>query len=335
MTFPPHMSLFISTLILGSFMSLSANHWLFIWMGLELNLLSFIPLICSTTHTQESEAAVKYFLAQAFGSGLLLLGSINMYWTPQLLMNSQPLSWFLLMGLLVKLGMPPCHFWFPLVTASLSWPMVLVLLTWQKIVPMMLLFYIFFNFTPKIMILILVSGALIGGLGGLNQSQLRPILAYSSIGHMTWMISGSMASLSASLFYLLIYILISSALIIMMWNYSMPLSSLLDNLSSTPPIFLFSILILLLSLGGLPPLLGFIPKWLTLQALTQINIMIPLILIMGSVLNLIYYLNVVFISSMSLNKPSILTSNKGPHRISSLFMGTTLLGAAPLSLMLT
>nr|AVW86176.1 NADH dehydrogenase subunit 2 [Eulepethus nanhaiensis] len=333
MTSIPYLFLFFSSLILGSVMSLSANHWLYVWMGLELNLLSFIPLITMSKINQETESAVKYFLAQAMGSGILILGAISFSFSTQTLLPPNLLSLFIILGLLIKLGMPPCHFWFPLVMSGLSWPMCLILTTWQKLIPMLILFFSISSPLSLLFFLIIISGSLIGGLGGLNQTRLRPLLAYSSIGHMTWMFAASLISSSISLIYLLSYIIITFSLMLMIWWASFYSQSSLNNIQFLAPVFSMSMALLLLSLGGIPPFFGFLPKWLILESFSQINFLIPLFLILGSVLNLFYYLNILFISSiksskMTLISPPSLTLNP----TIPILLATMTLGLAPISI---
>nr|AVW86045.1 NADH dehydrogenase subunit 2 [Branchinotogluma japonicus] len=322
----PFTTLFSSTLILGSILALSSTQWIFVWLGLELNLMSFIPLLTASNMYNESEASMKYFLAQALGSGLILLGSLTFFINPQILMNPNLMNLFLLLGLITKLGIPPCHFWFPSVMSMISWPMCMILTTWQKLVPMVILFY---NIVPSMnffFITIILLSSILGGLGGLNQTQLRPLLAYSSIGHMSWMIAASTSSYSCSLIYLIIYIMITLPLMTLLWS-----SSSLSNLSSlsfsnTSPSHNTFLFLLLMSLGGLPPFLGFFPKWMVMETLSSSFILIIFITLLGSVINLYYYLNLMFINILTPSFKPLLT-----HKFST--QGTTYI--LPLSASIT
>nr|AVW86189.1 NADH dehydrogenase subunit 2 [Iphione sp. YZ-2018] len=305
MTLFPFMTLFSSTLTLGTFMSMSASHWLFIWMGLELNLLSFIPLLTMSSTNQESEAAMKYFLAQALGSGLILLGGILMSSNLQMITALLPSILIIMSGVLLKLGLPPCHFWYPSVMTSISWFMCLILSTWQKIIPLIILSYLF-NLLPSTLIIILIgSSSFIGGLGGLNQSQLRPLMAYSSIGHLSWVMAGSLFSFSFAMTYFCLYTVITAAFMITMMFMNASSNMSIGSMLLYPPIHHIIIASILLSLGGVPPLSGFFTKWLIIQASSQISTLITAILILGSLMNLFYYLNIVFLTSTSSTPPLI------------------------------
>lgn len=151
-------------------MRISASSWFVCWIGMELNLLSFIAMM-------RGEVAAIYFLAQVTGSALFLLGPIM-----------GELGWrsagvVLLLGLFVKMGSVPAYFWFPAVLRGLSWGAGFILLTWQKLGPVVLCGVGSINEVGLFLILGLAN-TVVGGLGGLNQTQLRPILGYSSISHL-------------------------------------------------------------------------------------------------------------------------------------------------------
>lgn len=286
----PSSPLFFLTLILGTLISISSNSWIFIWIGLELNLLSFIPLLASSSSNQETSAIIKYFLVQAIASGLLLLFSTILLYDQPIFSNLSLIS--LMLALIVKAGLPPCHFWLPSVISSLNWLLCAILATWQKVAPITILIFLTLpnNF---LLISFLILGILVSGLGGLNQTQTRSILAYSSIGHISWIVTTSIFSSSSALIYLILYILLSLPLFI-----AFSLSNLNSAKNKSRPIiplnFIIFIPLFLISLGGLPPLTGFVPKWLALETLTPNAFPLSIALILGSTLNLSYYLNLSF-----------------------------------------
>uniref|UniRef100_UPI0030E00F39 NADH dehydrogenase subunit 2 n=1 Tax=Glyphohesione klatti TaxID=3053539 RepID=UPI0030E00F39 len=292
----PFSSMFISSLMISSLAAISSNNWLFIWMGLEINLLSFIPLLFMSQMNQETEAAMKYFLIQSTASGILLLGASGIMFNLFLFSGPKFSSFMLIIALATKLGMAPCHFWFPSVMSSLSWPMCFILSTWQKLVP---LFLILMLLAPKtnfyMLMLISLSSSIIGGMGGMNQSQLRPLLAYSSIGHMSWVVTTSLFSTSISMMYFTIYVMIILSMMSTLLLLSMQSNPHSINMSKINPLISMSLMVSILSLGGLPPLTGFMPKWFAIQLLLMNqNFLITLLLVLGSLMNLFYYLNIFF-----------------------------------------
>nr|QYK19536.1 NADH dehydrogenase subunit 2 [Neoamphitrite affinis] len=281
----PYMFLFSTTLMLGILITLTSNNWLFIWVGLELNLYSFIPLMLQNQNNQEKEAAIKYFLVQALASIILLITTIP----------TQNTNWpiLLLLALLMKLGMAPCHFWLPSIMVSLSWTLCWILSTLQKIAPMIMLTQSFSHYSPLLMYLTSTMSAMTGGFGAMNLTQLRSILAFSSIGHMGWMTAAALISPSISMFYFMSYIIIISATIqpLSLISLLMNTNHLLNKIA--PKMLKLSLIMNILSLGGLPPLFGFFPKLMVLTALTNMNfILLPFILILSSTLNLFYYMKI-------------------------------------------
>nr|YP_009865004.1 NADH dehydrogenase subunit 2 [Carpilius maculatus]QKE42642.1 NADH dehydrogenase subunit 2 [Carpilius maculatus] len=288
MFFPISSLFFIFFLLSGSILSISSSSWFGAWIGLELNLLSFIPLITIKMNPYFSEAALKYFLIQALASTIIILSSS----TSMLLPNLSSL--LLLLALLLKLGVAPFHFWFPQVMEGLSWPQTLILMSIQKLAPMFLISYLMTNMMlMKILILFSIFSALIGAIGGLNVLKLRTILAYSSINHMSWMLIAISINDMLWLTYFLFYVLISSS-IIFLFNkiQAFSISDILNSNFKTS-FYSLSLPLALLSLGGLPPFSGFIPKWMMIQILMLNNMFIPLFfLLISALITLYFYLRI-------------------------------------------
>nr|QGX06388.1 NADH dehydrogenase subunit 2 [Microperla geei] len=293
----PTKLLFFMTLLSGTLISISANSWYGAWMGLEINLLSFIPLMSSTKNLMSTEASLKYFLTQALASATLLftviLASLMLNSPNSLIMNNNYLIILINSSLLLKMGAAPFHFWFPGVMEGLSWSNILLLMTWQKIAPMMLLSY---NLSMDMfMTTIIISSIIIGSLGGLNQTSLRKILAYSSINHLGWLISAMFLSETVWNIYFSTYVFLSSTLVFMFQSLKLSHVNQIFSMNFIPPVIKFSLFLTLLSLGGLPPFLGFLPKWIVIQSLAS-NGMTLLVITMTvmTLITLFYYLRTAF-----------------------------------------
>nr|WGT93145.1 NADH dehydrogenase subunit 2 [Geocapromys ingrahami] len=294
-----------TTLILGTLITLISSHWLLMWMGLEMSMLSIIPILMSKSNPRSTEAATKYFLTQATASMIFLLSIImTMMHSGQwsiLHTNNQIVSLILTLALIMKLGLAPFHFWVPEVTQGSSLIAGMILLTWQKIAPLSILIQI----SPMINQTMIISSALLstllGGWGGLNQTQLRKILAYSSIAHMGWMLVVMNFNPSISLFNLMIYIIMTISLFATL-HMNNNLSTLsLSNVWSTAPPTIIIILLTLLSMGGLPPLTGFSPKWIIIQELVKNNnIVIPTLMTIMALLNLYFYVRLTYSTTLTL-----------------------------------
>nr|YP_010238571.1 NADH dehydrogenase subunit 2 [Cephenemyia stimulator]QTE20628.1 NADH dehydrogenase subunit 2 [Cephenemyia stimulator] len=287
--------LFFSILLMGTLISISANSWLGAWMGLEINLLSFIPLM-SDNKLMSTEASLKYFLTQALASSVLLFAVIMFLLNLNIKNSTLFTESMIFSSLLLKSGSAPFHFWFPNVMEGLSWFNSLILMTWQKIAPMMLMSYIILK--PLIMVSIIFS-SLIGALGGLNQTSLRKLMAYSSINHLSWML---MAMFNNNLLWITYFIFYTFLTFTMIYLFNLFKISHINQLFSLPfysKIMKFFIFINLLSLGGLPPFLGFLPKWLVIQSLTMNNQMTILsFMVFMTLITLYFYMRLTYSAFM-------------------------------------
>lgn len=284
-----------SIIVLSSLIAISSTNWLFLWTALELNLLRFIPIIIRSKKNQETEATVKYFIVQAIGSRVLLIRRISLWFRYNLNTPLQYPSLLIFIALVLKIGIVPCHIWYPSVITSISWFSALILSTWQKLAPLII---VTFTFTKSISYLIVALAginAIVGGLVGINQSHLRTIIAYSSITHIGWIIRLiAIFKPVATITYFIIYSIIIAPIFIIFHIKNIRNTNSSNKLISQSPIYNILIPVLLLSLRGLPPLTGFIPKWITINIIANINPTLTLILIAGAIINTYFYLNIAF-----------------------------------------
>nr|UKG18975.1 NADH dehydrogenase subunit 2 [Dendrolimus punctatus] len=286
---------FMFILIFSTLISISSNSWFGCWIGLEINLLSFIPLISNSNNLLMSEASLKYFLTQSIAS-INLLFSILM---KMILLKNFDLNNFLSIminsSLLMKMGSAPFHFWFPNIVEGLSWFNNFILMSWQKITPMILLSYYMNN---NFLLIMMMINIMIGAIGGLNQTSLRKLMAYSSINNLGWMIFAITISENLWIFYFTTYSFLISIMIFMFYNLNMFFINQLfiNNMNSMIKINLF---INFLSLGGLPPFIGFLPKWIIINFLINNKMfLLSFIFIMMSLIMLFFYIRIIYSSLM-------------------------------------
>nr|UPX88603.1 NADH dehydrogenase subunit 2 [Pholidoptera griseoaptera] len=293
----PAKILFTSMLLLGTIIATTATSWLGVWMGLEINLLSFIPLMTNSKNIMSTEASLKYFLVQALASAMLLFSIILMYmlFKSPLTMGTNIFQILICSTLMLKMGAAPFHFWFPATMEGLSWKNCFILMTWQKIAPLMLLAYVI---EMNIFIsMIIVMSVLIGSLGGLNQSSLRKLMAYSSINHVGWMISAMVIGENIWELYFMVYTLLSLSIILIFSTHH--IYHINQNFLMMPHdrVTKSCMFLLLLSLGGLPPFLGFFPKWLIIQTMTDMNYQfIVVTMVVMTLITLFFYLRLTFLA---------------------------------------
>nr|UYI30587.1 NADH dehydrogenase subunit 2 [Hadrosciurus sp. 3 EFA-2022] len=293
------------TLFSGTMVTLFSSHWLLIWIGLEMSLLAIIPILMSKPNPRSIEAASKYFLIQATASMILMMAAIiNFYSTGEwsILNTINYLSSFMMtMALSMKMGLAPFHLWLPEVTQGTPLMSGLILLTWQKIAPISIMFQIAPSINYTLIMTMALMSILLGGWGGLNQTQLRKILAYSSIAHMGWMMAIISFNPTLSILNLLIYMMLTTNMF-MLFYYNKKTSTLsLSNSWNKSPLLVSIILVVLMSLGGLPPLTGFSPKWMIIKELvSNNNIILPTSMAILALLNLYFYMRLIYSTSLTL-----------------------------------
>nr|YP_514724.1 NADH dehydrogenase subunit 2 [Grasseichthys gabonensis]BAE79956.1 NADH dehydrogenase subunit 2 [Grasseichthys gabonensis] len=296
---PYVLSMIISSLGLGTTLTFLSSHWLLAWMGLEINTLAIMPLMAKQHHPRAVEATTKYFLTQATAAALILFATTTNAWlTGEWSIDnlSHPAAMTLTtIAIALKIGLAPVHFWLPEVLQGLNLTTGLILSTWQKLAPMALIIQIAPNTDQLVLTALGVLSTLVGGWGGLNQTQLRKILAYSSIAHLGWMIIILQYAPHLTTLTLTIYILMTSTMFMALSYSSATKMSTLTLKWTKNPTLLTVTALSLLSLGGLPPLTGFMPKWLILQELAKQDIpLTATIMAMSALLSLFFYLRLCY-----------------------------------------
>nr|AEL17470.1 NADH dehydrogenase subunit 2 [Paradoxornis atrosuperciliaris]AHY87167.1 NADH dehydrogenase subunit 2 [Paradoxornis atrosuperciliaris] len=297
--------IFTISLFLGTTITISSNHWITAWAGLEINTLAVLPMISKSHHPRAIEAATKYFLTQATASALVLFASMtNAWYTGQwdITQLTHPTSCLILTSAIaMKLGLVPFHFWFPEVLQGSPLTTGLLLSTIMKFPPIVLFVMTSHSLNPTLLTCMAISSAALGGWMGLNQTQIRKIMAFSSISHLGWMaiILSYDPKLTLLNFYL--YSLMTTAVFLTLnTNKVLNLSTLMTTWAKNPPLNAM-LLLTLLSLAGLPPLTGFLPKWLIIQELTKQDMAIAATIIsLLSLLGLFFYLRLAYCATITL-----------------------------------
>nr|AAG00637.2 NADH dehydrogenase subunit 2 [Moloch horridus] len=316
---PPMASLMIALGIsLSTLMVMSANHWLMAWLGLELNMISVLPMITKQKHPRSTEAATKYFLTQATASSILLLSStLNAWQTGSwdiTQLNNKLSCTLMISALTMKMGAAPTHFWLPEVLQGSTLTTALLMTTWQKIAPITLMYTISNHIQSNITLLIGTLSILVGGWGGINQTQLRKMMAYSSIAHSGWTITVISISPNIALLNIIIYMTISTPIFLLLTTTSTKTLQTMTTTWITSPTSALLLTLLLLSTASLPPLTGFTPKLLMLDTLTTHKLApLAMTLALLSLLSLTFYLRTAYLlTSMA---PPITTQSTTTWRL--------------------
>nr|AAL90498.1 NADH dehydrogenase subunit 2 [Calumma hilleniusi] len=331
-------------LILGTIITASSHHWLMAWTGLELNMLSMLVIIVKPKNPRAAEAAIKYFLIQTIASTLMLFSStINTIQTGHWDMSQMTDKYactVLLLAMTMKIGAAPIYFWLPEVMQGTTTMTALIIASWQKIAPITILFMTHNNMPPKIMMTIGIMSTIIGGWGSINQTQLRKLMAYSSITNLGWTMIIFTTSPHTAALNIIIYMIMLIPSFMLIKNMSM--KTLRDSTTTwtTSPMANTLLTLMLLSLSGLPPLTGFTPKLLILNELILQNLTpTAAMMAMASLISLFFYVRTTYVTTMT--TPPILSPttmkwrlNQPQQKLMSLFIPLSLM-ALPLMPILT
>nr|QKI84858.1 NADH dehydrogenase subunit 2 [Aspidoscelis gularis] len=329
-------SILVLSLITGTLITMNSNHWLLAWLGLEINMMAIVPMISKTHHPRATEATIKYFLAQT-GASLLMLfaSSTNAWhtgtWDITQLTNLTSCT-TLTIALCMKIGLAPMHLWLPEVMQGTTLKMALIIATWQKLAPMSLILMTSNSHSKLLLMLMATLSIIIGGWGGLNQTQLRKIMAYSSIANMGWMMIILQQAPKLTTLTLILYIMVTTTMFMTLTPQKTKTIKTIGTTWTLSPSLTIITMLTLTSLGGLPPMTGFMPKWLILEKLLSEN-MTPLATIaaMATLLSLFFYLRLFYTTTMTISPNTTNTTQK--WRLQTKTM-TIIMLTTPMTLML-
>ena len=264
------------------------------WIGMEINILSFIPLITNLKNINYSEAAINYFLIQALASSIILI-SINISRFKSnfsFYIIERPSSPYILIStIILKIGSAPFQFWIINVIENLNWINNLIIITLQKVAPITVTWQLIK--IEKTILIFVITSVIIGALGGLNQISIRKIIAFSSLNQIGWIIITLLFNKSLWTTYIIIYSIVNTSVIILIHSNKAFFINQIVTSNKNSNISKIILATNLISIGGLPPMLGFIPKWIVVQTLIINKILlINSVMIIIRLITLFFYLKI-------------------------------------------
>nr|QAX90618.1 NADH dehydrogenase subunit 2 [Haemaphysalis flava] len=271
--------------------SISSNHWFIYWIMMEMNMMMFIPIM-KYNKLENCNSMISYFIVQSFSSILFFMSAsmihMNYSYFMEILIN---------ISVLIKLGMIPFHFWLISISEVLDYNSFLLILTIQKIIPL----FILFKMKTEISLFISILSLMMSSIMIFNLKMLKKILIFSSISHLSWMIILMFILSNFWISYMIIYFLMINSIVnFLKKNMIMSLNGLTSNKISVNE--KISIIISMMSLGGMPPLLGFVIKFIAIKLIIKYSMILMMILIMSSLINIFIYIRMIM--------PVLLTFNK-------------------------
>ena len=310
--------------ILGMFVMISSNDLIVFYMGLELQSLALYVLASfNRDNLLSSESGVKYFILSALSSGLLLYGCSLIYGfsgstnfnliSQNITDTGYGLSFgivFILVGLAFKISAVPFHMWAPDVYEGSPTSVTIFFAILPKIAALTVfirfLYVPFINMVDQWQIIIVflsVASMIFGAVAAIGQKNLKRLVAYSSIGHMGYALAGLAVNtnegIQSSIIYISIYLVMNLALFSCLFMirkdkvYFEKINDL-SGLSKNHPILSFSLLIILFSLAGIPPLAGFFAKFYIFMAVIEVEMYaLAIIGLLSTVISAFYYLRII------------------------------------------
>nr|YP_010447219.1 NADH dehydrogenase subunit 2 [Lottia goshimai]UTM92227.1 NADH dehydrogenase subunit 2 [Lottia peitaihoensis] len=341
---PASLLFFVLTLTSG-LLVISSSSWIFSFAGLVLNTAAITPNLIqfSPFGWKSGEAAGKYFLVQAKASSTFALGSaVFWHWDSptQIFLGLTPTEWgliFLFSSMILKLGLFPFYAWIPGVMSGLSWTNCWLVLTWQKYFPLVIALQVTTssasNFFQSIVMLTVSTTAILGALLGLGQTNLRALVAYSSLVHGSWSLMASILGMKTLALYMIVYTCTLGTTVFMFSRSSA--RSVQDPkilVSVSPAATILSIL----SLAGAPPLLGFFGKWLVIAQWTNMEMVtLPLSAsLLGSLISLNFYLSMCWGLFWASSSELSLKKLPNPTHLSTVF-SLNILASMQMALLIT
>ena len=344
--------------VIGMLLMSSSMDLISLYMALELQSLPlYVIAAINRDNLKSSEAGLKYFILGALSSGLLLFGMSLVYgavgdtsfssiseFSSQGMTNLLLIGLvFMLAGLAFKISLVPFHMWTPDVYEGAPTPVTAFFAIVPKIAAMTVMIrFTFFAFDSSIsswqqvIVILSLLSMILGSFAAIMQTNLKRLMAYSSIAHMGYALvgiaSGILEGISGLLIYMLIYIVMnigSFIIILSMRRDNQSVEDIYDlkGISKTHPFIAFSFVILMFSMAGIPPLAGFFGKWVVFYSAVNSGLLfLAVIGVLTSVVGAFYYLRIIKIMYFEENEVKLdIIDNKSSMLILGLMIAIIVL----------
>lgn len=322
----PEFSLLVLLAVVGMMLMISANDLMSLYMAVELQSLPlYVVAAMRTNSLRSSEAGLKYFLLGALSSGMLLYGASLVYGfagttsfdgiSAAVASGTLPVAFvvgmvFMICGIAFKISAAPFHMWTPDVYEGSPTPVTALFAIAPKVAAMALMMRLTYGAFgsisvewSQVLVALSIASMVIGAFGAIMQTDIKRMMAYSSIAHMGYALAGlaagSHAGVLGVIIYMTGYIFMGAgtfAIILMMRREGKSATKIEDlrGLSKTHPLFAVGLLVMMFSMAGIPPLAGFFGKWYVFLAAVNAGL-IPLAVIgvLMSVVGAFYYLRII------------------------------------------
>nr|UAT98539.1 NADH dehydrogenase subunit 2 [Neoalcathous huangshanana] len=304
-------TMFLVILTLSVMMSMSSNNFMTTWISMEINLISFVPIMKKSN--KMNEQSMKYLIIQSVASSIMMASMI---------INSivnHPINESILMmtGVLMSMGMMPFHLWLPMTMQMMSWKICSMMMTMQKIIPTIVAAQMT---SMKLMMLPMAMSMFMGPVAGMKQTSMKKMMAYSSITNSPIMITCLKLSKQQFFLFFSMYSMINIFMINLMESNNINFMNQLNNQTNMTKL---SMMTSAMSMSGMPPTTGFLIKWMIIKSSMEMSIIMPMIMVSSSMISTFMYLNM-FIPSMMKNTENKIKNKMNKNTKSTMLMLTKL-----------
>nr|AIA77270.1 NADH dehydrogenase subunit 2 [Frankliniella occidentalis] len=279
---------FFMLIFLSIFLALSSSNFVSMWMSFEINFYSFLPLLINKKVYESEKSMMMYFWIQSIASNSFIFFML----ISKILKNDELINYLLMVMMFLKMGMFPFQLWMLSMAEKLSWFMMAFILTIQKFLPMIMISMLL---SKNKMIIMMILNSIAASLMGLKSFSMRKIMIFSSMNHLTIMLLSLLISKKTTTIYILIYTFMNfiTSKLFYKLNYNFIYNIFISeksNLTSS-----LSMIMIIFSMMGLPPFLGFVPKTMVFIFLiekTQFILMTTFLV--SNTISSFFYLRMIF-----------------------------------------
>lgn len=293
-------------LIMSITCCLFSNSWIIVWMALEVNTISFcaILLFIISKETTHKESIIKYFMVQSMASALLLLRrSYEME-------GRTFMTVWIILAILMKMGRVPFHQWFINTRSALSLMGASMLITTQKILPIFLTSLV----KRRVFLVFAVINIVLGAISQYYTKKLLTILSLSSVANLGWLIVAS--QLCTNTIWTIVTIYMANVILVFVYMSKKERKETNKRKGDT-----VSVMLLLSSLAGIPPLMVFLPKWIVAKEIIEQRILVPIILLL-TISSVRIYIYLRIFTPIIITSPSLKGKWSGLKPLNALFVLT-------------
>nr|YP_010381657.1 NADH dehydrogenase subunit 2 [Cylindratus longicephalus]UDL72032.1 NADH dehydrogenase subunit 2 [Cylindratus longicephalus] len=281
--------IFLKMMIISTIMMMSSLNLMFSWISMEVNLISFIPIM--TKSKKMKDQSMKYFIIQSMSSSMMLMAML----TNSKIESPINLSMLVMASMLMKMGFMPFHLWMPMIMQSMSWKKCMILTTWQKVSPTIMMCQIM---TIKEIMIPLMISMIFSPISMLKTMSMKKIMAFSSISNSPWMV---MSMLISKFYFILFFTIYSTINIITMNNFKKMNINFTNQMNEKKKNSKINMIVNFLSMSGFPPTIGFFLKWMILQKMMELSKSLSMIMVLSSLISSFIYLKMMISIFMTMN----------------------------------